>query len=60
VSTVAASDQRAVIMATGLGAGNATYYVTGLTPANTFTLNCRVSAGTPTLSNRNLIVIPMP
>jgi hypothetical protein len=60
-STMAATDQRALIATTGLSSNSAMHYVTGLTPGdNTFTLEYRVSGNAQTFSGRNLMVIPMP
>jgi hypothetical protein len=60
-TTLAANDQQALIMTSGLGSGSAMHYVTGLTPGNnTFTMQYRVDAGTQTFSSRNIMVIPMP
>lgn len=61
-STMAATDQRALIATTGLSSSSAMHYLTGLTPGdNTFTLEYRVSgASSQTFSSRNIMVIPMP
>jgi 2',3'-cyclic-nucleotide 2'-phosphodiesterase (5'-nucleotidase family) len=68
-TTLAASDTRAYEVRINGGSGtplpqiqaSATYRVTGLTPgSNTFTAKYRVTGGTGTWANRNIVVIPLP
>jgi hypothetical protein len=61
-STQAATDARALAVAgNDIVRASATSLVCGLTPgSNTFTAQYRVSAGTATFSNRDIVVIPLP
>ncbi|MFO1540239.1 MAG: hypothetical protein ACKOTZ_07295 [Chloroflexota bacterium] len=62
---IAVSDARALVW-TGRNTGDvfigsATFYVTGVsTGSQTFTAKYKTAAGTATIANRNIVVIPVP
>jgi hypothetical protein len=61
-STVAATDGRALqVQGQNFTRASATSVITGLTPgSNTFTSKYRVSSGTGTFRDRDIVVIPLP